>query len=659
MKSFAFFALAVLAASFVCAVEMPVVLKKTDVYAVSPENSVRLEGPVGQWLAQALKGVESRDPDMLAYPFKARKETKLWKSEFWGKWFTSAVWAYRYSHSQKLDKLLRYSAAQIIKTQDAKGAIKTVTPPWDLHEMPTVNSVTTDQSWDLWGRKYTLLGLLAEYERTGEAFVLEAACKHADCILESVGDGKKDICRIGPWFGLPSSSILEPMALLYQYTGCGRYLDFAKYIIRRQKESSWSFDVFERMRDGWVVTDVFPKPGDPKFPDYPGGGSKAYEAMSCFEGLLEMYRITGISDYLKASENMASSIRESETLITGSCGIHEKLKRSKYLQDLGTAEWQETCVTATLIKFSLQLLRLTGKPIYMSDIELAAYNALPSAQKPDSSWWCHNSPINGVRKAAIAQCRKGSGPWDDNTPKAPGEPDFKMHCCVASGPRGIFTIPKCAYMTFDGGAVVNIYENGSAKLPVRGGSVDLKIGGLEWGRNSLAEISVDAQTDSEFTLRLYIPDWSSNAKIWLNGERLSGDIRAGTYFDIARKWAKNDAVKIDLGAYVRLMNIPGNTDVLYLKYGPFVLSMDRRFEPDCAKGADVKMISADKVDASCVNVGGAKVAFDVKLKDGSTRRFINYSDAGATWAKDSEFFTMFKRRGPIKYRPLGSPYSAQ
>ena len=167
MKSFAFFALAVLSASFVCAVEMPVVLKKTDVYAVSPENSVRLEGPMGQWLAQTLKGVESRDPDMLAYPFKARKETRLWKSEFWGKWFTSAVWAYRYSHSQKLDKLLRYSAAQIIKTQDAKGAIKTVTPQWDLHEMPTVNSVITDQSWDLWGRKYTLLGLLAEYERTG------------------------------------------------------------------------------------------------------------------------------------------------------------------------------------------------------------------------------------------------------------------------------------------------------------------------------------------------------------------------------------------------------------------------------------------------------------------------------------------------------------
>ena len=100
MKLFAFFALAVLSASFVCAVEMPVVLKKTDVYAVSPENSVRLEGTMGQWLVQTLKGVESRDPDMLVYPFKARKETRLWKSEFWGKWFTSAVWAYRYSHSQ-------------------------------------------------------------------------------------------------------------------------------------------------------------------------------------------------------------------------------------------------------------------------------------------------------------------------------------------------------------------------------------------------------------------------------------------------------------------------------------------------------------------------------------------------------------------------------
>src|SRR3954471_12351578 len=32
----------------------------------------------------------------LVEPFRSRNETHQWQTEFWGKWFTSAVLAYRY-----------------------------------------------------------------------------------------------------------------------------------------------------------------------------------------------------------------------------------------------------------------------------------------------------------------------------------------------------------------------------------------------------------------------------------------------------------------------------------------------------------------------------------------------------------------------------------
>ncbi len=675
MKRIIFTSIVAISLSPIFATEKAVELKRTDVFKVSPAQSIELKGILGEALDTSLSGVKSKDVDMLVYPFKARTETRLWKSEFWGKWFTSAVWAYDYKSSDDFDKLLKRATSELIKTQDAQGAIKTVCPEYEFRQLSDVND-RKDMTWDVWGRKYVLLGLLAEYERTGDAKILDAAKKHTDYIISKIGEGKKDICNIGIWFGVASSSILEPIALLYQYTGEQRYFDFANYIIEAQHKSPHGQDFFRKMRDGWIVTDIFPVAGDKRYPAYTAGGSKAYETMSCFEGLLEMYRITGNKNYLIASENLATSIRDTENVITGSSSINEKWRRTKTRQHSNTENWQETCVTTTWIKFCAQLLRLTGKPIYASDIELAAFNAMIAPQKPDGKWWCHNSPINGTRKAARPQCRKGEGIWYDQSPKQPDEPEFIMNCCVASGPRGLFVLPKVAFMTFDGGAVINLYENSKAVLPVNGEKVSLDISNLQWGENDCADIKISTAKPIDFALKLYIPNWSENTKVYVNGKLFTGKKQvanaynpkkvsakvkapalkpqAGEYFEIDRKWQNGDVVKIDFDAKVKVLSIPAQKDILYLKYGSFVLSMDKRFEPKFDQPADIADKNGVVENVKFVKVDGVRLAFDIPLKDGTTRRFVNYSDAGKTWSEASTFATIFKRDSKIKYIPVRS-----
>ncbi len=654
------------------AAEKAIDLKRSDTFNLAPASSIELNGILGEALDISLPALKSKNIDMLVYPFKSRTEQNVWKSEFWGKWFTSAVWAYDYKPSGDFDKLLKRATSELIKTQDKQGAIKTVCQEYEFRLMPDVNDFN-DMTWDLWGRKYVLLGLLAEYQRTGDAKVLESAKRHTDYIIARIGEGKgkKDICNVGMWFGVASSSILEPIALLYQYTGEIRYFDFANYIIAAQYKSPYGKDFFRKMRDGWVITDVFHKAGDPKYPSYVAGGSKAYETMSCFEGLLEMYRITGHKDYLKASENLAKSVRDTEIIITGSSSISEKWRRSKLQQNSDTEAWQETCVTATWIKFCAQLLRLTGDPIYVSDIELTAFNAMLAPQKEDGAWWCHNSPINGTRIAARPQCLKGEKVWNDRSPKRSDEPEFIMNCCVASGPRGLFMLPKVAFMTFDKGIAVNLYENSKATLPVDRDLVSLKISNLEWGKNDCADITVSLEKPTSFALKLFVPQWSEHTKVYVNGElynknkfiakiynskKLSTKIKrpvvkpqAGEFFEIERIWRNGDIVKVEFDAKIVLSSIPAHDDILYLKYGPFVLSMDKRFEPKFDQPADIDDANGIVKNAKFIDVKGAKLAFDIPLKDGSVRRFINYSDAGKTWSKDSSFTTMFKRKGNIKY----------
>ncbi len=670
-------------ASSVFGAEKAIDLKVEDKFKSLPPNSIRLYGVIGSELNRSIKGITAKNVDMLVYPFKVRAEMNTWRSEFWGKWFTSLAWAYDYTSTAEIDKILKYATSELIKTQDAKGAIKTVVPDWEFRLMGHPTNFE-NMTWDVWGRKYVLLGLLAEYERTSDKHVLNSAMRHADYIIERIGDGKKDISDIGMWFGIASSSILEPMALLYQYTGEKRYFDFANYIIENQHKSKFANDVFRKMRDGWVITDVFHKAGDPRYKNYAAGGSKAYETMSCFEGLLEMYRATGNLDYLKASENLAKSVRDTEIVITGSSSIDEKWRRSKLEQHANTENWQETCVTATWIKLCTQLLRLTGNPDYMGDIELAAYNSMIAAQNDDGSWWCHNSPINGTRKAAKAQCKPGDTVWHYRGKISPNEPEFVMNCCVASGPRGLFALPKSAFMTYNNGIVVNLYENSTAVVPVNNTEVLLTISDLAWGSNNTAKITVSPKADisklpqskMRFGVKLYIPQWSKNTKILVNGNSVDSKIEAGKYCEINRTWKKGDVIEVKLDAKVEMLTLPGTTDIFYLKYGPFVLSMDKRFEKNFDKPADIADVNG-VVNAKRLVICGkpvvvrdrtrtlfgqgvsSVVAFEVPLKDGSTRRFINYSDAGDTWDSYSTFTTMFKRNGNIKYIPVGNLYKGK
>ena len=44
--------------------------------------------------------------------------------------------------------------------------------------------------WDIWGRKYALLGLVAYYDQTGDKNALKAACRSTDALIEISGPGK-------------------------------------------------------------------------------------------------------------------------------------------------------------------------------------------------------------------------------------------------------------------------------------------------------------------------------------------------------------------------------------------------------------------------------------------------------------------------------------
>ena len=133
-------------------------------------------------------------------------------------------------------------------------------------------------------------------------------CRQVDYIMSKIGneEGKKQIpTATRHWRGLNSCSILEPIVKLYNLTGEQRYFDFAQYIV--------DFG-------GTDVSNLFDLAYENKLYPYQYPVTKAYEMISCFEGLIEFYKITGVERYKIAILNFADRILESDFTVIGSCG---------------------------------------------------------------------------------------------------------------------------------------------------------------------------------------------------------------------------------------------------------------------------------------------------------------------------------------------------
>ena len=470
--------------------------------------------------------------------FRSRTETSCWQSEFWGKWFTSAALAYKYRPEPQLKNVLDKAVEGLISTQTADGYIGNYANDKHL------------AAWDIWGRKYCMLGLMAYYDLTKDPKSLAAAGKEADFLMKELKDRNALIVKLGNHHGMAASSVLEPICQLYSRTGDKKYLDFAEEIVR-QWETAEGPKLISKA--GVDVAKRFPKPASWYGPDQ---GQKAYEMMSCYEGLLELYRLTGKENYKTAVEKTWQNILDTEINVAGSGSAMECWFRGKELQALPIAHYQETCVTATWVKLSQQLLRLTGEAKYADAIEQAFYNSLLGAMHVDGSDWAKYTPLSGQRLPGGEQCGMG------------------LNCCVASGPRGLFTFPLTAVMSGKNGPQVNFYAEGSYKVPTPGKQVAEVIQKTDYPVSGKIEVKVQLQKPEEMTIAVRVPQWSKESFVTVNGEAVK--VSAGENVTIKRLWKSGDEVAINLDMRGRIVSLGKMPEHYAIMRGPVVLTRDER-----------------------------------------------------------------------------------
>jgi DUF1680 family protein len=561
-----------------------------DALKAIPLGDVRLGGTLGRKLDLCIRNrIFAQDPEKLLEPFRHREEKSAWQTEFWGKWFLSAAAACQYTGNGEWRTRLGQSVREILDTQSRDGYIGNYANGSHL------------KGWDVWGRKYTLLGLEAWYDLANDPAALSGARRLADHLLREVGPDGADIVTLGLYRGMAASSVLQPMVRLYRRTEDERDMRFAEYIVQRWSSSKGP-QLIEKA--GVPVAQRFPPPK--KWWSWENG-QKAYEMMSCYTGLVELHRATGWAPALNAATRTFENIRDTEINVAGSGSAAECWYGGKAHQAEVRPRFMETCVGVTWMQLCAHLLRLTGEARFGDEIERTAYNALAGAMTPDGSSFAQYSGLEGVRALGERQC------------------GMDLNCCVANGPRGMMLLPEVAVLMGADGPVVNLFSDGAWTLPQC--RLEMK---TDYPASGQVDIRIETKRVEAFTLRLRIPQWSEQTQVSVNGARPAA-LQAGSWAGIERLWKTGDRVRLSLDLRVGVLTTEaGGRRYAAVVRGPVALARDERLggnidEPVSLGAGDLKQVAAP---------GGIETAFEAA---GGKTRLCDYASAGNTWDARSRY----------------------
>jgi DUF1680 family protein len=557
---------------------------------------------LGGWLGARIAANEQNrlltvDTEPLLAGYRKRPGSHPWIGEHVGKWLHAATLAWANTDDQALRAKLDRVAADLISCQEGDGYLGTYAPEkrFGLYE---------GADWDVWSHKYNMIGLLTYYQYTGHQPALECCRKMADLLIATF-PAKKSLLAAGTHVGMAATSVLEPVVLLYRFTGDSRYLDFAKYIVKCWDEPRGPA-ILASLRAGKGVNRT--------------ANGKAYEMLSNLVGVCELARATGDRSLLEPVLNAWKDIVPNRLYLTGSASSGEHFQGDHVLPGGVGAHICETCVTTTWIQLNLQLLRLTGEAKFGDELERTFYNHLSAAQNPRGDDWCYFTPLEGKK------------PYDAG-----------INCCHSSGPRGMALAVQAAYLkgktnAGDDALLVSTFENSKVELELSGQRV-VVTQQSEFPRAGTGTLSLHMPKPVKFALLIRVPWWAgaqmqpSSFKVAVNGQ---ADVTATSPGFVAvqtREWKDGDRVELSyLLGPAELAGAFGNQGEEALLWGPFVLAFDQSRNPGLPPAG---ALGVAPTQTPFELVPGPDLAFRARVvgrRAGESRPaiFVPFADAGAT-----------------------------
>ena len=387
-----------------------------------------------------------------------------WRGEFWGKDMLSLARVADHLDSADLRRFAQEECHRVMAYQDADGYLGSYAD----REFVVVTETNACWKkcgwypcWNIWNRKYAIWGMLEASRVTGDRTILDSAVRQTDQLIGMMhrkGIRLYETGTIG-MNGLPSMSLLAPLLQLYRETGKADYLAFAREMI-----PDWD-------RADGAAPNLLRNAGseDPPYAWYPRPDrwAKSYELMSCLEGLLDYYRLTGETRVFEAVKAIRDSIAATESNALGGVGYCDKFcGAARRVNALS-----EVCDSVHWIRLNRELFLLTGEPRYLDAMERTFYNAFLAGILRDGTYTAF--AVRAAQRHAVAhQCGY-----------------VHNHCCADNAPRTFVDMAETTVTRdVDHALYLNFYHD-----------AEVTVDGVRF------EISGDYPVGDEVTVRITTP----------------------------------------------------------------------------------------------------------------------------------------------------------
>ena len=365
----------------------------------------------------------------------------LWRGEFWGKQMLSAARVADYLQDADFTAFVKDECHRLIALQGPDGYLGSYRDP-DLLAITDPDATKKTYGWytvwNVWGRKYTMWAMIEAARTTGDKTILQSVERQMDHLLGQLARLKLKLADTGAlgMCGLPSMSILKPLVLLYEATGQAKYLDFAREIV-----ADWDRD--DGRAPNFFRNAPLDKPLHDWYPE-PEQWAKSYELMSCLEGNLEYYRVTGEARCLEMVRLVRDNLAKTEANPLGGVGFADKF--------IGAPQYanavNEVCDIIHWIRLNVDLFLITGETRYLDAVETAYFNGYLAGIWRGGRYGPFFVRGHGRHTAQIGQCGYGYN-----------------HCCVDNLPRTFVDIASVVVTRDRKGTYrVNFYQDATVEL---------------------------------------------------------------------------------------------------------------------------------------------------------------------------------------------------
>ena len=264
--------------------------------------------------------------------------------------------------------------------------------------------------------------------------------------------------------------------------------------------------------------------------------------------------------------------------ITGGVGaIHED---EKFGPDffLPPGAYLETCAAIGAGFFSQRMNELTGKGMYIDELERVLYNSLLTAVSQSGDNYTYQNPLN-----------------------ADGHNRWEWHGCPCCPPMFLkitSALPGFIYASDKKGVYVNLFIGSETEIRLSSkNSVQLKQE-TSYPWKGKVDISVNPQVSGKFSVKVRIPGWAqgienpyglyesnlkATAQLSVNGRPVPMKITDG-YVEINKKWQKGDRIQLDLPMQPRIITAHADVkelnNTVCLASGPVIYCFEDIDNPD-------------------------------------------------------------------------------